>query len=407
MCRTPGWRLLTSQTARPARLPWAVAAASALLITAGCSESPPDREPIGGPVPDRVSPQHTSVGAPERVDPTGEPIDTEASTPDGAAGDVAVVETIATGLRTPWDVDFLPDGSALVTLRDTGEVLGIDSVGTTALDAGGPEGTVPEVRHETEDGLLGLAVGPDDGIYMYLTTSSDNRVLRYDLDGDALLNPKVILEGIPAHSHHDGGRIAFGPDGYLYVTTGDTQEKDLAQDKENLAGKILRVTTTGAPAPGNPFDNEVWSYGHRNVQGLGWTSDGRMYASEFGSSEFDELNLIEPGGNYGWPHVEGWAGDPDYVDPLVTWSTDEASPSGIAVTDEGVWMAALRGERLWYVPLGADGEVGEPREHQLGLGRLRAVVTAPDGGLWVVTSNTDGRGDPGDKDDQIVRLETY
>lgn len=309
-----------------------------------------------------------------------------------------------TGLQTPWDVDFLADGSALVSLRDSGRVLRLRDGEQQGLDAGGPDGAVPDVVHESEDGLLGLAVGPDEGIYLYLTTDSDNRVVRYELFGDALVNPTVILEGIPAHRNHNGGRLAFGPDGYLYVTTGDARDLDQPQDTTSLAGKILRMTTTGEAAPGNPYDNLVWSYGHRNVQGIGWTTDGRMYASEFGSSDYDELNLIEPGGNYGWPHIEGWAGDSRYIDPLVTWSTDEASPSGIAVTDTGVWMTALRGERLWYVPLAKDGTVGEAREHRLGVGRLRAVALAPDGSLWVVTSNTDGRGDPKRGDDRIIRF---
>ncbi|WP_228266558.1 PQQ-dependent sugar dehydrogenase [Ornithinimicrobium ciconiae] len=347
-----------------------------------------------------TDPGSASAPAPATDEPTG-----GTTEPRVEAGEVAVAETIATGLHTPWDVDFLADGSALVSLRDTGEVLRITTDGEVSpVVADGPDGAVPDVHHETEDGLLGLAEGPEGGIYLYLTTSADNRVVRYDLEGDTLVNPRVILDGIPTERTHSGGRLAFGPDGYLYITTGDARQTDLSQDTDSLAGKILRVTTEGEPAPGNPFDNEVWSYGHRNVQGLGWTSDGRMYASEFGSDKFDELNLIEAGGNYGWPLIEGWAGDPDYVDPLVTWETDEASPSGIAVTDEGVWMSALRGERLWFVPLGPDGEVGDPVEHDLDLGRLRAVVTAPDGALWVVTSNTDGRGDPSADDDRIVRV---
>lgn len=319
--------------------------------------------------------------------------------------DVSVTGTVATGLHTPWDVDFLADGSALVSLRDEGQVLRIEDGQQVTLDAGGQDGAVPDVVHQSEDGLLGLAVGPDQSIYLYLSTDSDNRVVRHDLEDERLVEPRVVLEGIPTHQNHVGGRIAFGPDGYLYVTTGDVRNLDLPQDPASLAGKILRVTADGDPAPGNPFDNEVWSIGHRNVQGIGWTGDGRMYASEFGSSDVDELNLIEPGQNYGWPEIEGWSGEPGFTDPLVTWTPEEASPSGIAVTDEGVWMTALRGERLWFVPLGPEGEVGEPREHQLGLGRLRAITQAPDGSLWVVTSNTDGRGDPGELDDQIVRLE--
>lgn len=327
-----------------------------------------------------------------------------ASATSAGISEVTVAATIATDLHTPWAIAFLPDGSALVTLRDSGRVLRITEDETIPLDAGGPDGAVPDVRHETEDGLLGAAVGADGGIYLYLTTHTDNRVIRMSLEGDRLVDPTVILSGIPASTHHDGGRLAFGPDGYLYVTTGDTREPSLSQDTRSLAGKILRITPGGDPAPGNPFENEVWSYGHRNVQGIDWTSDGRMYASEFGSDEFDELNLIEPGGNYGWPHVEGWAGDDDdYVDPLVTWPTSEASPSGIAVTDAGVWLAGLRGERLWHVPLSGEGEVGEPHAY-VDLGRLRDVVRTPAGELWVMTSNTDGRGDPRDHDDRIVRV---
>lgn len=365
-----------------------LAGVAAAAITAGCSASPSDDEPRGGAVPD-----HSNS-------------DEGGSRPSGAVEDVSVGETITSGLETPWDVDFLADGTAVVTLRDAGEVLRLDEDGdTTVLDAGGEEGAVPDVQHASEDGLLGLAVGPDDGIYLYFTTESDNRVVRYDIDGDELVNQEVILEGIPTNENHSGGRLAFGPDGYLYVTTGDTRNLDLPQDTSSLAGKILRITTSGEPAPGNPFDNEVWSYGHRNVQGLGWTSDGTMYASEFGSSMYDELNLIESGANYGWPEIEGWADDSDYTNPLVTWGTSEASPSGIAVTDEGVWMSALMGERLWYIPLGEDGSVGEPKDFDMGLGRLRTVVTTPDDDLWVVTSNTDGRGDPSESDDRIVRLQ--
>lgn len=370
---------------------WPAVVVSAVALTVGCAEPTPEEGPSGGPVPSTSAQTdaETSDSGPDR----------------GGEGDLRVAETIVDRLETPWDVDFLPDGAALVTLRDSGKVLRLDDDGTTDMDAGGEGGAVQGVRHESEDGLLGLAIGPDGGIYVYLTTESDNRVVRYTMRGDDLVDPEVVLEGIPTHENHAGGRIAFGPDGHLYVTTGDARNLDLPQDTSSLAGKILRVTTTGDPAPGNPFDNEVYSYGHRNVQGLGWTSDGTMYASEFGSSEFDELNLIEPGGNYGWPHIEGWADDSTYINPLVTWTTDEASPSGIAVTDDDIWMTALRGERLWQIPIRADGKLGEPRDHQLDLGRLRAVTVAPDGDLWVVTSNTDGRGDPSAKDDRIVRLE--
>lgn len=369
----------------------------AILAVVGCSpSSPPD--PAGGPVPPTAGTEGgatTGVGVPEEA--------TGAAT-FGEFTDVSVARVVATDLRTPWGMAFLEDGTALVTLRDSGKVLRIDDGEVTQLDAGGRGGAVPNVHHETEDGLLGIAVGPEQGIFLYLTTSTDNRVVRFDLRGDSLVNPRVILSGIPADAYHNGGRLAFGPDGYLYITTGDTHEPSTSQDTDSLAGKILRVTATGEPARGNPFGNAVWSYGHRNVQGIGWTSDGRMYASEFGENDFDELNVIEPGNNYGWPHVEGWVEDSDYVNPVVTWPTSEASPSGIAVTDSGVWVTALRGKRLWYVPLRDDGSVGEPRSY-LDVGRLRDVAITPDGELWVLTSNTDGRGDPGDEDDRILQLE--
>src|SRR5699024_4325696 len=369
---------------------------------AGCA-STGNQNPAGGPVPERTITTPPGSPLPDSASPTSaEPTELDTATTGKISG-VTVGETIASGLETPWGIAFVQDGSALVTLRDSGKVLRIDGGEITPLDAGGPDGAVPNVLHESEGGLLGIAVGPDHAVFLYLTTHSDNRVVRFDLSGDTLVNSQVILQGIPSGRTHNGGRLEFGPDGYLYVTTGDARRSAEAQQTDSLAGKILRVTASGDPAPGNPFGNEVWSYGHRNVQGIGWTSEGRMYASEFGNNERDELNLIEPGNNYGWPHVEGWVENSEYSNPVVDWPNSEASPSGIAVTDAGVWLAALRGKRLWYVPCEADGSAGEPRAY-LELGRLRDVILTPDGKLWVVTSNTDGRGDPEVGDDRIVRL---
>jgi glucose/arabinose dehydrogenase len=225
------------------------------------------------------------------------------------------------------------------------------------------------------------------------------------LAGSRLGRPDVILSGIAKSSIHNGGRIAFGPDGHLYVATGDAGESGAAQDRSSLSGKILRVTSEGRPAPGNPFpDSPVWSYGHRNVQGIAWDSRGRMWASEFGQNEWDELNLIEKGGNYGWPQVEGPERGDGLTEPHVWWTPEESSPSGIAVVGDRVFVAGLRGARLWQVPV--DGErAGKAQDFFTGeYGRLRSVTAAPDGSLWLGTSNRDGRGEARDDDDKILRV---
>jgi glucose/arabinose dehydrogenase len=191
----------------------------------------------------------------------------------------------------------------------------------------------------------------------------------------------------------------------LYVTTGDGSSRSRSQDRDSLAGKILRLTPEGKPAPGNPFPGSaVWTYGHRNVQGVAWDGEGRMWADEFGQDTWDELNLIKPGSNYGWPVVEGKAGKAGYVDPVLQWRPSDASPSGITIADGSVWIAALRGARLWQAPLMSSG-VGTPKAWLVGdYGRLRNVALAPDGSLWLVTNNTDGRGSPRSGDDRIVRI---
>jgi len=232
---------------------------------------------------------------------------------------------MADRLDVPWDIDFLPDGAALVTERDTGEIKKV------APGAAGRAATVTTVQRvqdsfaEGEGGLLGIAVSPryaSDGlVYVYYTTERDNRVATMRL-GD---EPRPILTGIPRSGVHNGGGLGFGPDGYLYASTGDGSEGARAQDKDSLSGKILRMTPDGAPAPGTPFGTLVYSYGHRNVQGFDWHADGRMYATEFGQNAVDELNRIEPGRNYGWPAVEGPGDDPAYTDPVVTWSPALAS----------------------------------------------------------------------------------
>jgi glucose/arabinose dehydrogenase len=265
--------------------------------------------------------------------------------------------------------------------------------------------TIAGVNDTGEGGLLGLAVAPtyaqDQVVYAYYTTASDNRVVRFRL-GES---PQVIVSGIANAVLHNGGRLAFGPDGLLYIATGDATVRSNAQDVSSLNGKILRVKPDGSAADGNPFPgNRVWSLGHRNVQGLAWDASGRLFATEFGQNAFDEVNLIEPGKNYGWPNVEGLGNDAAFVNPLVTWSTSESSPSGDAVSGDSLYVAALAGQRLWKIPITAAG-LGTPQVLlQDQFGRLRTVVTAPDGSLWIATSNRDGRGTPVADDDRILRF---
>lgn len=314
-----------------------------------------------------------------------------------AAGDVA------TGLDVPWGLDFLPNGDALVAERG-GDVVRVGSGGQTE-----PVGQIQAAEPSGEGGLLGLAISPnftsDRLVYLYYSTSDDNRIARATFRGGRLGEPDPILTGIPSEVFHDGGRILFGPDGMLYASTGDAGVGERAQDLDSLGGKILRMTPDGEPAPGNPFrDSLVYSYGHRNVEGLAFDSAGRLWASEFGENTWDELNLIRPGENYGWPEVEGRGRGGRFVDPVAQWSPAEASPSGIAIADDVIYMAALRGERLWQIPIRGN-RVAEPRSFLTGtFGRLRTVVRAPDNTLWVTTSNLDGRGAPQPGDDRILRI---
>lgn len=326
---------------------------------------------------------------------------------------LTVVGEVATGLAVPWGVTFLPDGAALVAERDSARLSRIPAAG------GAPEplGVITEVAArapDSEGGLLGLAVSPrfaaDRLVFAYYSADGENRVVRMTLDGTRLGTPQPVVTEIPAGVFHDGGRITFGPDGMLYVGTGDAKQPLLAQDPTSLAGKILRVTPDGRPAPGNPLPGSpIYSFGHRNVQGLAFDGAGRLWAAEHGENAWDELNLIRPGGNYGWPLVEGRLVRPlelkgPYFDPVVQWRPAEASPSGLAIFAGTAYLAGLRGQRLWAIPLSGE-TAGQPRALFTGrFGRLRTIVPAPDGSLWLTTSNRDGRGQPRPGDDRILRL---
>jgi glucose/arabinose dehydrogenase len=319
---------------------------------------------------------------------------------------------VATGLEVPWGLAFLPGGDALFTERDSGRLLRMDASGNVEEVQ-----TLP-TRGYGEGGSLGLAVSPgyerDGYVYAYYTTGVDNRVVRFRLGEE----PEPILTGIPFNTYHDGGRIAFGPDGMLYVATGDAGDPTTSQDRGSLGGKILRLTPDGGVPQDNPFPGSpVYSYGHRNVEGLAWDESGRLYASEFGQDAFDEVNLIRPGENYGWPEFEGDGGEEaeaaGFVNPETTWPTSEASPSGAEILKDGaipqwegdLFVAALRGQRLWRLELGPGGRVvGRDELLRDEVGRIRNVIQAPDGSLWVTTSNLDGRGSPVSEDDRIIRL---
>ncbi|GAA1968453.1 PQQ-dependent sugar dehydrogenase [Terrabacter lapilli] len=349
-----------------------------------------------GAAPGSTTSSATTAGTPSatgaETPPARRPT-TESRPPVRPAPEPAGPVTLLGSLDIAWSVAVLPDGSALVSERNTGRIYHVPEPGT----GGRPTvaGRLPISRTEGEGGLLGLAVPPDfdaDPVfYAYYSTDSDNRIAAVPWRDGTIGDPVVVFSGIPRGRYHNGGRIAFGPDGFLYVGTGEGGDTSLSQNLSSLGGKILRITPDGNPAPGNPFGGSpIWSYGHRNVQGLAWDKRGRMWASEFGQDTYDELNLIQAGRNYGWPLVEGRAGKPDYVDPVAQWSPSEMSPSGIAVGPDGaVYLAALRGQSVWRVPIDANGTAGRPSRYLQGkYGRVRDIRFVGDR-VWITTSNND------------------
>jgi glucose/arabinose dehydrogenase len=313
---------------------------------------------------------------------------------------------LATGLEIPWSLDFLPDGRILVTER----------VGRVRL-LNQQEGLAPEallveeeVRHQGEGGLLGLAVHPEFAdnrlIYLYYTYESEqglaNKVVSFTMGNQALSRPRTILEGIPGARTHNGGRIRFGPDGLLYITTGDAESPESAQNRDSLAGKILRVRDDGAIPADNPFpDSPVYSYGHRNPQGLAWDDAGSLWATEHGPRGHDEINLIEPGKNYGWPTIQGDEQAPAMEPPVLHSGTDTWAPSGSDVLGGAMYFGGLRGRALYEFNLDRENPALVPRLEGA-FGRLRDVVAGPGGLLYILTSNRDGRGIPSAGDDLLL-----
>ncbi|HVZ67605.1 MAG TPA: PQQ-dependent sugar dehydrogenase [Patescibacteria group bacterium] len=325
-------------------------------------------------------------------------------------------------LAIPWAIAFLPDGNLLVTERP-GKLDLISKNGSSSTLLGNIS-----VKAEGEGGLLGVAVSPNfsqnKNIYLYYTfASSDsnnmlNRVVKYKLDNNKLAREKILVDNIPSGSNHDGGRIKFGPDGYLYITTGDGEQPSLAQSKNTLGGKILRITEDGNPAPGNPFANAqgkptnstqnplIYSYGHRNPQGITWDNSGQLWETEHGRSiplsGLDEINKISPGLNYGWPIIQGDEKKEGMVTPVlnstasVTWA-----PSGTAFLNGSLFFGGLKGNGLYQYDINT-GKLSKYLDGKLG--RIREVVVGPDGFLYITTSNTDGRGTPSEGDDKILKV---
>jgi len=307
---------------------------------------------------------------------------------------VAVTNTVtplvvAENLDTPWEIAFLEGGDMMITER-RGKLTRIGRDKTTY--------DIKGAKETGEGGLLGLAL-KDNQVYLYLTTVNNvNQVVRYDFSGDQLTNEKIIVDNIPAGQNHNGGRLKFGPDGALYVTTGETGKSSLAQDKNSLAGKILRVVNERV---------EIYSYGHRNPQGLAWDTEGNLWATEHGrsgvQSGYDELNIIKQGANYGWPAIEGDKSAPNMESPVInSGPTTTWAPAGMAYLDGNLYFAGLRGETLYQYSI----VTHKLTEHLQGVyGRLRAVSVGPDGYLYASTSNNDGRGTPKSGDDKILKID--
>lgn len=308
-------------------------------------------------------------------------------------------DVIAQNLQVPWAIDFFPNNTMIFTQRD-GEVKIIDPTGSKTV------GRI-DVIANGESGLLGLAVDPEfsknNYIYFYYTASTGNRVSRFVFNG-TLENETVLLDNIPSNTIHNGGRIKFGPDGLLYITTGDAGNNGSAQNLNSLGGKVLRMDKNGSVPTENPYNNYVYTYGHRDPQGLTWSPNGTLYESEHGDIHNDEINILVPGANYGWPLYQGNNIAQGYVLPIVLYTNYTLAPSGIAFFNNKLYVAGLKGSQLRQISLTDNGSSFTGQQALFTqLGRIREVVYH-DGYLYIATSNTDGRGIPQLGDDKIIRV---
>ena len=316
------------------------------------------------------------------------------------------ISIYAQNLEVVWALAFLPGGDLLATERK-GTVNLIDKEGNVSRIF-----TLGNVLQTSESGLHGIAIHPNfennQFVYLYYTyrgngDNTQNRVSRFKFDGKTFSEEKIIVDAIPGAVFHDGGRIKFGLDGFLYITAGDALNPSLAQDVNSQAGKILRVDDEGNPTPDNPFGTRVWSYGHRNPQGIAWDNQGQLWETEHGQSQTDEFNLIEPGKNYGWPTIRGDQKAEGLKTPVLHSGNDTWAPAGAAFINGSIFFGGLKGQALFQAKL--QGDSATLTTHFKGeLGRIRDVVLGPDGFLYITTSNRDGRGTPAAGDDKILRI---